>query len=356
MEKIFDTLYEKIITNKQNKEEGKMNSILFPFPRFSELFPGWEKGKYYIASANSGVGKTKLAKFLSITTVYQFIKLNPHLKYKIFYFALEETKEDFWLGVISTILYEKYNIDISPSQLKSLGNFTLEQSVVEKLQECKDIVNDMETYIEVIDFVSNPTGIFKTVKRYFDDPLIGKEIQDEHNSEAKGYEYTDPNLWVFVITDHISLLSQESIEGYRLSLHETISLFSKQYCLKKFCKKYHCITINIQQQESGKEKQEFYRGETIEEKLEPSLDGLGENKTTQRDADVVFGLFAPARYNIQYYRGYDIVKLGDKYRALKILKDRHHGCANRYVHLKFNGATNYFSELPKPTEIDYNQI
>ncbi len=356
MEKIFNSLYEKIKTNKKNKDEGKQNSIVFPFTRFSEMFPGWEKGKYYLLTANSGIGKTKLAKFLSITTVYEFIKSNPHLKYKIFYFALEETKEDFWLGVISTILYEKYQIDVSPSQLKSLGKFNLEESVIQKISECEDIVTDMENYIEVIDHVSNPTGIYKHVKRYFDNPEIGSDIQDINNTEAKGYKYVDENLWVFIITDHISLLSQENIEGSRLSLHETMGLFSKQYCLKKFCKKYHCVTINIQQQESAKEKQEFYRGETIEEKLEPSLDGLANNKECQRDVDVVLGLFAPARYNIQYYRSYDISKLGDKYRAMKVLKDRHYGCANRYVHLKFNGATNYFSELPKPSEIDYNQI
>jgi hypothetical protein len=73
-------------------------------------------------------------------------------------------------------------------------------------------------------------------------------------------------------------------------------------------------------------------------------------------ADIVLGLFAPARYSIDYYRGYDIKKLGDSYRALKILKDRHYGCANKYVHLKFKGAVNNFSELPKPTEIDYQNL
>jgi len=214
----------------------------------------------------------------------------------------------------------------------------------------------MEKYIEVIDHVSNPTGIYKHVKRFFDNPEIGEDIFDQNNQVAKGYKYKNEDLWVFVITDHISLLSQENIDNNKLSLHETMGLYSKAYCLKRFCKKYNCVTINVQQQEASKEKQEFYKGETIEEKLEPSLDGLANNKETQRDADLVLGLFAPARYNIDYYRGYNIKLLGDNFRSMKILKDRHNGCANKYVNLYFNGASNYFEELPKSTEIDYQKF
>jgi hypothetical protein len=280
---ISDDLIAKIKKNKLIKESGQQTSIVFPFSRFSEVFPGWERGKYTIITANSGVGKTKMTKFLTITTVYNFIKSNPNLKYKVFYFALEESSDDFWLGIISELLYEKYQIELSPPQLKSLGNFTITDDIFRKVEECKHIIDDMTNYIEVCDHVSNGTGIAKTVKRFFDNPEIGEEIPDPDNKLSKGYKYKDDSLWVFVITDHISLLTQETINGTRLSLHETMGMYSKQYCLKKFCKFYNCVTINVQQQESSKEKQEFYKGETIEEKLEPSLDGLANNKECQRD-------------------------------------------------------------------------
>ena len=70
--------------------------------------------------------------------------------------------------------------------------------------------------------------------------------------------------------------------------------------------------------------------------------------------DLVLGLFAPARYRIPMYRGYDILKLKDRYRSLIFLKDRHYGLANTYVHLYFNGASNYFEELPLAEEFKKN--
>ena len=61
---------------------------------------------------------------------------------------------------------------------------------------------------------------------------------------------------------------------------------------------------------------------------------------------MIFGLFAPVRYDIEEYRGYDIKILQDNYRDLIVLKDRWYGCANLHVPLYFNGATNIFKELP----------
>lgn len=67
-------------------------------------------------------------------------------------------------------------------------------------------------------------------------------------------------------------------------------------------------------------------------------------------------MFAPDRYKIENYRGYDITKLKDNYRALKILKDRNYGLANGYLNLYFDGATNIFKELPNSKEINYKSF
>lgn len=355
-ETMFKELVDKLKLNKRLKDEGKITSVLFPFNRLSKLFPGWTKSSYSIITASSGIGKTKLAKFLSVTSVYEFVKNKPEIESKIFYFALEETSESFWLGIISTLLFEKYQISLSPNQLKSLGEFYLTDDVLQKVEDCQELIEDMQNYIEVVDYIFNPYGIYKYVADYFANPAIGHEEFETAHAEkvSKRYVYTNPNLWVFVITDHISLLTPEKGE----SLHEAMGRFSKHFCLKGFTKKYGCVTINIQQQEASKEKAEYYQGISIEEKLEPSLDGLANNKETQRDADLVLGLFAPERYGIKRHRGYDIGKLKNKYRSIKFLKDRNNGLINFYIGTYFNGATNYFEELPPAvdmTEQDYNK-
>lgn len=350
-EGIFDHVLAKVKANKEAKDQGKITSI-FPetLERLSEFFPGWERGTYNIISASSGVGKTKLTKFLIVTSIYQFIKKYP-IRTKIFYFALEESKDEFWLSVVSTLLHEKYGISMHNSELKSLGKFHLSEDVLQKIESCRADIEDMEKYIDVIDHVSNPFGIYKHVREYFEDPEVGEYIKEIRNGETYivGYKHNDPDFYPFVVTDHVSLLLPEKAS----TLHEAMSLFSKEYCLKGFCKRFKCVVINVQQQAAETERQEFHNGETIEQKLEPSLNGLADNKTTQREADLVLGLFAPARYNLKKYRGYDITKLGDKVRFLKFLKDRNYGLANAYVPLYFNGAANVFKELPKPDVINY---
>ena len=351
MVKIFDKIVNKIKTNKLVKESGGHTSITPPFPRLAKVYPGFEKGKYYIFTASSGIGKTKFVKYFAITSVYNFIKQHPSVKAKIKYFALEETEEEFWLSFLSTMLYERFKIELSTTQLKSLGQYTISNEHLEKINECKEYIEELSKFIEVIDYIHNGFGIYKNVREYFNNSEIGKHdsIKTKDGTEIiTGYTHINPDVYNFIIVDHISLLASESINGIKMDLRDSMGYFSKEYCLKGFCKRYNCVVINVQQQSAEKEKLEFHQGNTIDQKMEPSLDGLANNKETQRDADVILGLFAPARYSIVTHRKYNISKLGDNYRSLKFLKDRHYGCANLYIPLYFNGAANYFEELPPP--------
>lgn len=355
--KIYNTIYDKIVKNKTKKESGLVTSISAPFSRLSKRYPGWVKGTYTILTASSGIGKTKAAKFLTVTSVYEFIKKNPQVTVKVIYFALEETKEMFWLSMMSTLLHINYELSLSPQQLLSLGEFTISNDILKAIETTQAEIDDMEKYIEVIDNVFNGYGLYKTVRNYFDTPGLGKfDIIKTDKGEIKGkFHYTNEDTYVFVVTDQLNLLVPDKNNEFgepQKGLHDAISYYSKEYCLKQMCKRLDCVVINIQQQAADKEKQEFYKGESIEKKLEPSLDGLADNKLTQRDADIVWGLFAPTRYEIEEYRGYDINQLKDNYRCLIWLKDRHYGLANQYSHLYFDGANNSFKELPLAKEMD----
>lgn len=324
MVKIFDKLYKAIEDNIVKKESDGHTSIIPPFKRLAERYPGWVQGTYTIITASSGIGKTKFTKFFTVTSIYNFAKQNPNIPVKVFYFALEESKDVFWLSMLNTLLYEKYGINISPKELLSLGNYTLDRDLLSKIEECKHEIDDMEKYIEVIDNIFNPYGIYKRVRDYFDNPELGdfEKIETNEGVINGKFIYKNPDTYVFCITDHISLLVPDANGKYnqQQSLHAAMGYFSQEYCLKQMCKRLNCVVINIQQQSADKESQEFHKGQTIEKKLEPSLDGLADNKLTQRDCDLVLGLFAPTRYEISKYRGYDIDMLRDRYRCLIFLK------------------------------------
>ncbi len=351
---MFDKIYQKIVDNQQLKLSGKQLSIHPPFPRLAEKFPGFEKGKLIELTASSGIGKTKFTKFFCITSIYTFIKQNPDTKVKLWYFALEETSEEFWLSFVSTMLYEKFGIELSTAQLKSLGKFTISEEHLQKVRECEKFVTELAEFVEVIDYTHNPFGIYKHVRDYFESSEDIGSYTYEYINKGKdkivtGYKHNTDTHY-FIITDHISLLTPENGSNE----HQTIGHYSKEYCLKGFCKRFNCTVINVHQQAAETEKMEFFKGETVEQKLEPSLNGLANNKETARDCDLVLGLFAPARYRISTYRGYNIDKMKDRYRSLIFLKDRHYGLANTYVHMYFNGASNYFEELPLAEEFKQN--
>ena len=129
-----------------------------------------------------------------------------------------------------------------------------------------------------------------------------------------------------------------------MSLHESIGKLSSDY-LVKIRNRFKYIPVVIQQQASSQESIENKKFN----KLKPSLDGLADNKTTQRDFDYILGLFSPFRHEIPNYLNYDITFFQDNIRFLEILGGREGG-GGTICPLYFDGAVNYFKELPLPKD------
>jgi hypothetical protein len=84
--------------------------------------------------------------------------------------------------------------------------------------------------------------------------------------------------------------------------------------------------------------------------MEPSSAGLGDDKTTSRDVNCIIGLYNPSKFNKSEHQGYNILRLKDNGRFLKILEDRDYGAGGSICPLFFDGATSTFKELPLVTE------
>lgn len=362
---MFEERLQKIKVQQQNKRSGSYNCIPFSdnFPLLSRHLPGIMKGVYYLITANSGIGKTQLAKYMFVKTPYDFIKSHPEsgLKIKILYFALEESKEEFIDTLIVAYLAEKHKIKIDVLQLNSMYDEEISDDIIEKVEQAKDYFMELFDSIEIVDSVSNPYGIYKYCRKYSNDNgthfWTQLKITDgsakkfithsdyEKLGTSKGnwkyshYQQHDENEYVIVISDHISLLQPEQRHGG--SKHKAMENWSADYCRKQITKHWKYTVVNIQQQAAASENVEHYKAA----RLEPSLDNLGDNKLTQRDALVVIGLFAPYRYKLTNYLGYDITRLKDHFRSLIILKNRI-GRPNLNLGLYFDGAINKFKELP----------
>lgn len=353
----FESIISQIERNKSIKDAGGITSIAPPFPRLAQYYGGFTKGSITCITAASGVGKSKFAKYMTIVNIYKATR-DKEITPKIFYFALEESATDFWLSFISIYLHSNYHLTITVQQLKSIGNYKVTSDLMTKIRAAEVFINNLQNIVEVVDYVRNPTGIFKYVKTYFDNPEIGeykyKDI-DEGRRITTGYTYKSDDVWVFFVLDHISLLSNEMAPNtkMRMTSYQTFDFMIKDYVLDVFSKRFKMASIIVHQQTPASEKQTYtYKGQLMEEKLEPSMEELHINKGVHQDYEVVLGLFSPARYSIGVHNGYDISLLGNKYRSLKFLKDRYYGLENSSIGLYFNGANGKFEELPKPEEMN----
>lgn len=363
----FKDIYSKIVQNKLNHDNGYFNCIPFMgMERLEKYLPGIEQSTYYLIAAASGVGKSKLARYLFIHNPIMFLENNPDsdIQLDILYFSLEESKEKVILAEVSKYLYTQHNLNLSIKQLSSVGRYNvLSTEDLQKVQQSEEHVNNFLKRVKIFDNVRNATGIYKTVRDFAltigtyydknDTPLTPQEVHNvkirvgESYKKVSYYKTHNPKHYVIVLIDHISLLQPETGE----TLWQSMNKMSSNYCLH-IRDKFGFIPVVVQQLAADKERIEanFSKADLVQ-KLEPSLDGLGDNKTIARDVNIALGLFAPDRYKITEHNGYDITRFRDRYRSMNIMKSRD-GIANKKLPLFFNGAVDFFKELPKVDELE----
>jgi hypothetical protein len=369
---IFHRVQAQAKENKKIRLAGGYTCIPWSLQRLGTVIPGIQKGRYIIVTANSKVGKTQLADFLYLYEPYEFIKTHDtNLKLKIFYFSLEMSKEEKLKQAITHKIYKDTRTIISPEDINSeFASRILSDHAEGLIDKYEQYFEEFEKTVTYIDNIRNPYGIYTYMREYAERngtyyTKEGKPIPKEdflnHSTRDKAlfsidrYIPDNPNEYVIVITDHISLLTPEKGD----TLHQAMGKYSSNYCLK-MRNRWNYTVVNVQQQAAEQEKQQYTNtGRSVINKLRPSPDGLGDNKLTGRDCDLMLGLFAPHRYGLETYperansKGYDIVKLGDNYRELSILLNRR-GSGFINNHLYFNGAVNFFSELENPNSINYS--
>lgn len=352
---LYDSVYSQILENKRLREEGKDICIPFPFLRFSEQIPGIIKGRYYITTANSKVGKTKFTDAMFLYGPYKFVtETNTNINIKILYFTLEMSKEDKVKEAICHFLYIHRNIRVNTDALDSyFKKKILPTEIAEALKELKPIMYNFLNTVEFIDHTRNPYGIYKAVRdyahshgHYIDEKgnILNTEWIEKglHEEAKKIFKYVpnDPDEFVICIFDHYALLSPE--EGN--TLHQTLTNFSSNYAIR-IRDRWKFIPVGVQQQAAGQEGVENVQANM----LRPSANGLGENKTTGRDCNMMLGLFSPFRFRRAEWEGYDITRLKDSYRELSVVLNRNG--PTLMTDLYFDGATNFFMELPRPGDM-----
>lgn len=351
---LFNRIFTQFEINRDKILQGKVNCIPSPLPRFSEDFNGWEQGKYYVLTANAKVGKTQLTNYLLFSALLYAFYNPKKIRLKIFYFNLEESEEVIAVRFISYLLYIFSNrtIRLGEKELMSLNNKALDNEIIKLLNKSpyKEI---LEFFEQTVEFRSerHPTGIVNTCEQYLraNGKIIYKKqpITDKETHEVKmvdAFDYyipNDPDEYVMGVVDHISLVNPEA----GLSIKQAIDLLSAR-CVK-LRNNYKFIPVIVHQQAADQESVENFKLS----KLKPSAMGLADSKYTGRDANMVLGLFSPARHDLREYMKYDITLFRDNIRFLEVILNRN-GASNSICPLYFDGKVSYFEELPLPQHIE----
>lgn len=349
---LFDRVYNEIEGRRDRILSGKINCIPWGLPRFEEFNPGIEKAKYYLFTANSKVGKTQITDFLMAYNAYRQIKkYNLPIKLVIKYFSLEMSKEEKVTQFLCNLLFvlSDMKIIISPTNLRSTKK-AVPKEVLDFIKANEDYINDFLSCVEFIDNIRNPFGIYKYMRDYaLNNGKMHKKVVNYGEGDIEVddyYEENNPEEYVICLVDHASLLTPEKGGTVNQAISD---LSSKYFILLR--NTYKQIPVLIQQQAAAQESVDNMKAN----RLRPTLDGLGDNKLTQRDANVIFGLFSPFRHHIPEYEGHDIKFYRDNIRFLEILGGREGG-AGSICGLYFNGAVNYFKELPRIEDQQATQL
>lgn len=327
------------------------------FPNLSKILPGWIKGVYYSITAGQGVGKSKFARYAFVEYPYKYCKEN-NIPLTIIYFAHEESVDFFWTTIMTNLLNELFQVNLSYYQLKGYqeGLLPEHQSMIDS---CKIIIEDMKQCIKVYDDVGNPTGILKTVEMELGQIGVfekGEAFVDKEGNERQkvSFKYNNPDHHVIVVNDHVGLLDTELNKISPVNtLHLAMGKWSK-YVVQEITRKYNCIAVDVHQQEMSGDNNDSFKLD----RLEPSMNKLGDNKLIGRNYRVVLGIFNPFKpeYKMSKYLDYQkIPKLIDNFRTIHVLKHTH-GKADFAQPMYFHGSTNRFTELPKPGTSDYNNF
>lgn len=328
---------------------GSMNEGIF----------GTQQSRYYLFGGESGSGKTTIVDYCFILCPYFAIREDEqYSKFKVNweYFSFEQsarTKQSKWA---SHIIKRKHDIWIPPALALGKTKSRLTKEQYSYCVEANDTLEEMFDSINLIDHPTGPTGFVTHLINYgrkkgkwITKPRLDANGSPVVNKMKKpimdiiGWEANDPLERHNIAMDHVAYADLE-----KRTLKENIDYISRT-CVK-FRELCGWTFIIIQQFNTGLasvERQKFKKSA-----LAPQRVDFGDSTYSYQDADVVFGILNPYKYDIlDNYQGYDnIIKFNGLATWMFLMKNRHDGPANISIPYLMDPVGLTVSEIPDPEE------
>jgi replicative DNA helicase len=338
---MFNETLERITRGR----EGLNMGLPMGFDRLREFVPDIQQGTYYAVGAEAGVGKSSFVNSCFVYNPFDWIKQNEtNIKMKVIYYSFEIEKTLQIAKAICRRIYLDYGLLLDINYILSRGKNRITDEHYNIVTRYKDYFESMSDILDIRDAGQNPTGIWHDMIKYSNEH--GKWVKrDEFNTD---YVSNDPNLYTIIIIDHSGLVKKEQ----SFSKKENIDKLSEYFItLRNKCNFTPVLISQFNRALSSTDRAKIDR-------VIPQLSDFKETGNIGEDANIVFGLFNPSRYNIPTFRGYDITKLKNRFINLNIMKNRD-GESDKSLGMLFVGEVGHYIELPKSNEMTeeiYNQV
>ena len=296
---ILGELIEDFKNNKQNKKENKKNSISYPFKKLEDELCGIQKGQMIGFTGASGVGKSRVGRYMFVYNSIRFAMENNY-KLKIIYFLLEDNPKRIGSFFVSNYLFNNYKSRVSSHILFSSGKNELNDNILDRIKENEKEIDKIFSYVDFVRDYTTPDEInnyLHKVSLQYGTYSSVKEYVDGVEKEKQVYTPKD-DTHILVIVDNLSNVMQDKCD---IREYDAVTRLCREVLRKKYADLCKFTIVNIIQQALAVEAQQFTNGgQLVIPKLIPSMSTIGDNKIIVRMGSSFF-IQILAFVNSMYY-------------------------------------------------------
>lgn len=198
--------FEKLFTEIKNARDGRNTGLSLGHSRLSKYI-GIRKRIYTLVFGPTGSGKTAAVHDMYILNPYEDFVLRKHGKFKVILFSMERSKIYTVAKWLCRRIFLTEGILIPINKMMGWWREKISDEELFFIQKHGPYIDDLLKYVDIVEGAQNPTGIYKYLRDYAENPLNGKK---ERVSEFHSiYIPTDPGEIIIPIVDHIGLTKPE---------------------------------------------------------------------------------------------------------------------------------------------------